>query len=105
MKKTAVASVASPVEEAEERLCLCGCGLPVSPKREFRPGHDQRLRGVWLRSHDAGNREATEALLKRGWATEDSLAERAAKAAKKATKTKGLDADAEVKESTKEDVG
>ena len=28
--------------EAGERICLCGCGVPVSAHREFLPGHDQR---------------------------------------------------------------
>lgn len=31
-----------PDPAAGERVCLCGCGMPVSVHREFLPGHDQR---------------------------------------------------------------
>jgi hypothetical protein len=37
---------------AKAKGCACGCGLAVaSAKREFLPGHDQRLMGILVRAH------------------------------------------------------
>lgn len=90
MKKSAVAGVASPVEEAEAKLCECGCGQAVNPKREFRAGHDMKLRSALLGLWDDGQGAMAEELVTRGWYTWEQLeqrqADRAEKAAKKAIK-------------------
>lgn len=33
----------------ETRLCTCGCKEVLNGKANFRPGHDQRLKGVLIR--------------------------------------------------------
>src|SRR5882757_1808859 len=34
-----------------DKTCLCGCLSPVTSKRTFRQGHDQRLRGILIRAN------------------------------------------------------
>lgn len=38
----------------EQGACRCGCGDTPSAKRNFRPGHDQRLMGTLVRAARAG---------------------------------------------------
>lgn len=41
--------------EREPGQCACGCGLEVTnAKRNFLPGHDQRLMGILVRAHREG---------------------------------------------------
>ena len=50
--------------KAGERTCACGCGALVS--REFRPGHDAKLRSRLLREMGSGDAARAE-LQRRGW--------------------------------------
>lgn len=112
VKKNAVASAASTEEQVEEKLCGCGCGQVVSPKRTFRPGHDAKLRSALLAAWDDGQGAVAEELVTRGWYTWDQLQERqakrdekAAKKARRATKAQVPTTSAEVKDSTTENAG
>lgn len=58
--------------------CACGCGAMV--KGEFKQGHDQRLKGQLMRAAIAGDDEAIEKLIARGWRTMEQILAAAAKA-------------------------
>lgn len=59
-------------------LCACHCGQPVTAGREFRQGHDQRLRGRLLQTlrdqalHHQKRSAAKRALQSRGWLPKDA---------------------------------
>jgi hypothetical protein len=59
--------------------------LEVNKGRNFKPGHDQRLRGVLLRAWDGGDDSVAEQLTQKlGWYSVAELAERRAGAEQKA---------------------
>jgi hypothetical protein len=37
-----------------EGVCGCGCGAETKPKRQYKQGHDARLRGILGRAYKAG---------------------------------------------------
>lgn len=41
--------------KGDSRLCRCGCGHAVAPKRNFRQGHDAKLKGILVRAHNANS--------------------------------------------------
>ena len=43
--------------DAAPNFCLCGCGEWVKPKRNFRQGHDARVKGVLSRMASGDTRE------------------------------------------------
>lgn len=47
-------------------FCACGCGREVRPGREFRPGHDAKLKARLVRASREGA-AATKELERRGW--------------------------------------
>ena len=99
--KTEAAEAPAPkVEAVEPRLCACEqCGQVVGPKSLFRPGHDMKRKSALLKAFDAGEVEAGEELLARGWKSAEQLIERTnkaeAKAAAKAAKAEAAAAKAE----------
>lgn len=68
--------------QADYAECLCGCGQEVA--KRFKPGHDQRLKGILRRAFDSGDAGAGEKLIDLGWNTRDQLDERVKKAEAKA---------------------
>ncbi len=67
------------------RPCGCGCGQPVSGKKSaFRMGHDSVHKSKLLCRHDAGDLNATQELIERGWRTARQLDDRREKASGKA---------------------
>lgn len=83
---TKKSTTAPATEEADVKVCGCGCGVPINPQRSYRPGHDARHRGILLRAHDRGDKDATALLLAKGWKSQLELDKRDEKAAKKAIK-------------------
>lgn len=93
----APAPAAEPAAPAP-KLCLCGCGATVA--REFKPGHDARLKGALIDAVLSGERPDASPALKtagakalltieaRGWGAhlEKSRASRAAKVERKAAR-------------------
>lgn len=54
-----------------QRPCGCGCGLVGAG--EFRPGHDAVLKGRLLAEARSGNQASRDELIRRGWATDESI--------------------------------
>lgn len=48
--------------------CECGCGEITSVGKQFRPGHDMRLKSTLRKAAKAGDAKAQEELKRRGWA-------------------------------------
>ncbi len=59
--------------------CACGCGI-LTEGGDFRPGHDARLKGRLLAEARSGDGEARSQLIRRGWASEESIDAQPAKA-------------------------
>ncbi len=68
----------TPKHSKVERECECGCGALTT--NHFKPGHDQKLRGQLLKAARQGEAEARAELLRRGWATDESIDAQSAKA-------------------------
>jgi hypothetical protein len=51
-----IALVSIAVPAGTDARCSCACGCQVAPSRRarFRPGHDQRLKGILARAQAAG---------------------------------------------------
>lgn len=95
---------APAVVEEDVKLCGCGCGEAVNPKRSYKAGHDARHCGRLLKAHDQGDKDATAMLLAKGWRSQFELDQRDEKAAKKAMNGKTPATDPQVKDDVKEDV-
>lgn len=60
------------------KQCACQCGA-ITAGGDFLPGHDAKRKGQLLTAARAGNTEAAEELIRRRWATVESIHERKAK--------------------------
>ncbi len=52
--------------------CQCGCGQ-LTEGGDFKPGHDAVLKGRLLAEARSGNQASRDELIRRGWATDESI--------------------------------
>lgn len=47
--KATKATKATKGKKVKTEVCLCGCGQPVKPRRQFLQGHDMRLKSLVIK--------------------------------------------------------
>lgn len=66
--------------------CLCGCRAVVAKGSVYLQGHDQRHKGILIRSAVAGDESALDLLVMKGWRSRSDILARREDAAVKAAK-------------------